>query len=136
VQDTIQLGEATLLAGPSEVCEGDTFPAGGTTIPLALLGTWKPYVVDSGRQLYNVASPAAFVPLNGVGASGPVTQAHTLYLRVLAPVQVQLTYFGVVSAQVVYLSGLLLVEPDPAHPVTAVAVMGTAQVEFLAVGNL
>jgi hypothetical protein len=132
--EVIQLGNATLQAGPASSSADSPFPSGQATIPLALFPIAKSYSVGTGPQLQNVSSPNAPVALPGIGASGPVTQAHTLYLRTQVPMVVSLTKNGG-SAQTVNVLGLLLVEFDPNNPLVALAVQGTGQVEFLAVGN-
>jgi hypothetical protein len=127
-----------LYAGPNDVCEGSGgFPAGSTPIPLELLPCSKPYLVSTGASLINIASPASLYALPGVGTAGNVTQAHTLYLRTNVPVIVALTFLGGASAQQLNVNGLLIIEADPAHPITGVSVQAAqAQVEYLAVGNL
>lgn len=132
--EAIQLTNAQLQAGPQTVSDGSAFPAGQATIPLALLPTQKPYVV-LGSATLNLQSPLAYVPLSAVGATGPVTQAHTLYVRSNAPIQLQLTYLGDSTPHTTYLMGLLVLEADPSHPIVAVAAQGAAFVESLAVGN-
>jgi hypothetical protein len=124
---------ATLLAGPTTVTDNQ-FPSGTTNLPFGLNPPQKAYNVDTGVMVANVISPVAFVALGGVGPGGSVTQAQTLYVRTLTPVQVRLTYLGDVTPKIRYLGGATLEEADPAHPITLVEVMGSATVEYYAAG--
>jgi hypothetical protein len=128
----ISLGSSLLTASPGECSEGQGgFPAGSATVPLSLLPQLKPYLVSTGDQVVNVATPSGFTAL----AMGSVTQGHTLYLRTTSAVVVELTMFGNATPQQINVQGLVVLEFDPAHYLTAVGVQGSGLVEYLAVGN-
>jgi hypothetical protein len=133
--EAIQLGNATLVAGPLTTSTDSPFPSGIGTVPLSLTPQQKPYAVSTGPQLANVNSPSAPVALNGVGSGQAVTQCHTLYLRTASPMVLSLTPNGG-TAQTIKIYGLVVLEFDPANPVTAVSIQGSGQVEYLCVGNL
>lgn len=136
MSDTIQLGGgAVLQAGPAAVDDCGSFPAGATSIPLQLLPVAKGYVVTTGRQLYNLSSPSAFTTLPGVGALGPVTKAHTLYLRCLSPFEIRITNATDGTTKVNYVMGLFLQELTQGQEVVLVEAMGAGQLELLAAGN-
>jgi hypothetical protein len=134
--EVVQLVNSQLVAGPPTVGDGSSFPAGQSVIPLDLVQVQKSYAVTTGRQLQNISSPSAYVVLPQLGSTGAVTQAHTLYMRSVAPFLVQLTQFGLTALQTLKLNGLLILEVDPAAYVTAIQVQGSGQLEWLAVGNL
>jgi hypothetical protein len=132
----IQLVGGSLQAGPAFASDGSSFPAASTPIPLALYpANGKQYTVGTGGQLYTVNSPSAFVAVQGVGASGPVTQAHTVYARTTSAMILQVTYAGDATQYLIYLQGTIVLEADPNHAITSINVKGAGQLEFMAVGN-
>lgn len=131
--EAVQLQGATLAAGPTVVSDGSQFPSGSTTIPFALNPAQKPYVVETGRVLPTVNTANAYQIMQGIGTGGPVTQAHTLYVRVAAPMKIRITQNGVTN--VVLLNGVLLLEFDPSNPMTLLEINGSGQVEYAAWGN-
>lgn len=133
MSEQLQLtGGAALQGGPSSVCDGTGgFPSAAVNVPLSLLPSCKQYVVSSGPQLANVNSPSA----PGALSIGAVTQAHTIYLRTNVPMVFSITYTGNATPQLTYVNGMVIIEVDPAHYVTAIAVQGVGQAEYLCVGN-
>lgn len=136
--DQIQI-EGQLTAGPQSACEGTGgFPGSTSVVPLALSGGCcggKPYTNSTGPQLLQFNNTVTSVALNGVGAGGPVTKAHTVYIRTSAPILFTFAFDGVGPTSDVYVYGLFLLEVDPTHCITAVAAKGAATIEYLAVGN-
>jgi hypothetical protein len=133
--DVVSLGSSQLTSGPDVCCNGPSvvFPGGSEVIALSLLPASKPFTVSTGRQTPNVNTPSSFVALAGIGTS--VTQATTLYLRTIVPMQIVVTYAGISlpTAQGVY--GTVLVEADPSHAITGVTIQGVGQIEFEAWGS-
>jgi hypothetical protein len=125
---------ATLIAGPQQV-QDTQFPSATVNIPFGLLPTTKAYNVDTGTQTPQVNSPSVFVTLSGIGTGQTVTQALTLYVRCLIPMQIRLTFSGDATPKVIYLQGVLLLEASVAAPITLLEAMGAGQVEFWASGN-
>lgn len=131
-----------LYVQPSDA--SGAFPAGATSIPLALSPSPKSLTVDSGVVKRNVASPAAFVALSGVGASDAVTQGSFLYVRTNAPMQLRMTFNnpagGVTTAVVPVGSsiggGLLVLEFDPTRYLTLLEAEGIGTIEYLVGGPL
>lgn len=127
----------TLLVQPS-VADG-SFPVGASSVPITLTPSPKPLVVDTGVMKRNLASPAAYVTLSGVGATDTVTQGSFLYLRTNAPMLLRLTTFNPAGASVVSVFpvlGLFVTEFDPSRYLTLVEIQGTGVVEYLAGGLL
>lgn len=136
MSEAVQLAPGSaLLAGPLVVSDGSAFPGSTSTVPLALQPPQKPYAVTSGVLLFTISS-LSFVVIPAVGAVGPVTQAHTVYVRSLGPIQLRLTYLGDASPGITYLSGLAVIEVDPSRAVTKIEALGAGQLEVFAAGNL
>jgi hypothetical protein len=125
---------AELVAGPAQI-SNSFFPSGTTTIPFGLQPNPKGYSVDTGPQRPLINSPNAFQTLSGIGSGQSVTQASTFYLRTGGlPFQVRLTYLGDATPKVMYVSGVLLLEPPQQSPLTLVEVQGGGQIEYWASG--
>jgi len=119
-----------LILGPGGV--QTTFPGGETTVALAL--GQDEYVVSTGVMLAKVASPAAYVPLPGVGTDGPVTKGRLLYLRTNAAVLVRLTTSAGVA--VLPIHGLHLLEFPEDQELTLLEAQGASvTVEYLIAGQ-
>jgi hypothetical protein len=117
--------------------DAGSFPAGISNVPLSLLPCSKPFVVSTGDQVANVNN-VSLAPVGGVGASGPVTNAHTLYLRTAAPMKVQLTLNNDGSGtttETLNVNGTLLIETATGYEVQGVEVLGVGVLEYLAIGN-
>jgi hypothetical protein len=128
---------AELVAGPASVSD-NPFPSGVTTIPFGLNPPAKQYNVDTGKNVATVNSPSAFVALGGVGALGPVTQGHTLYIRTIQPMTIRETTAVPSSADnvVVYpLNGVTIREYPADHYLKLIEVEGAGQIEYWAAGN-
>lgn len=135
----VLLSDATLISGPSDVCEG-SFPSGNTSIPVSLSGgsCGKAINVETGAMLANVQSPSSFQALPGIGSAGPVTQAVTLYINSPTQVLVQLTMAnpagGSDIVSVVPLQGIALWEFPSNGYVKSVGVQGASTVQYYASG--
>jgi hypothetical protein len=115
-----------------------TYPLAVSSSQLTLAPAAKPANVTTGFQSANVNSPAAFVPLAGVGALAAVTQGNTLYLRSRQLMQVQLTFnnpAGGTTVAVVPVNGTTIMEIDPTSYLVGIAVQGVGLVEWLVTGN-
>jgi hypothetical protein len=125
----------TLIVNPG--IDAGSFPAGISNVPLSLLPCSKPFAVSTGDQVANVNN-VALAALGGIGAGGPVTKAHTLYLRSAAAMQVQLTLSndgtGTTTATV-NVNGTMLIETATGYEVQGVSVLGVGVLEYLALGN-
>ena len=130
----------TLTESPQT--SGDSpFPSATTTIPFVQNPATSPKTpaVSTGRKLINASSPAAFVTADGVGADQTVTQATTLYARTTAAgFKLRLTFAdpqgGADIVSVVPLSGVFLLEPDPAGYCKKIEYQGAGQLELYASG--
>lgn len=112
-------------------CGCGPIPAGACPIPLnAVIAS---YQASTGLTQRQIASPAAFVDL--LAGSG-LTQVMFVYLRVIGgTVTLRVTTAAGVD-QVSSVSDLYVVSHSSvAAAFTAVAVQGTAEIEFLAVGS-
>jgi len=127
----------TLVAGPSASSD-NAFPSGTTTIPFNLNPDPKGYSVDTGRNVINVNSPSAFVPLPGVSSAGPVTNASLVYVRTQAGIDLRITRVNPAGGSfvvTVHPDGLFVWETDPAQPITLLEAQGSGTVEYYACGN-
>ena len=125
---------ATLIAAPAQSTD-QQFPSGTTTIPFVTTPSPKTYNVDTGRNTAQVNSPSSFVALQGLGANGPVTQAHTVYIRTSVPMNVRLTYQGGSALGPLPIQGVFFLEVPPATPLTLVEIEGSGTVEYYFAGN-
>jgi len=132
-----------LLAGPCNAGDAGGLPTGTSNVPITLLPENKPFAVTTGDASINVNSPSAFVTLPGITnptGIGQVTQAHTLVLHTLVPMLFRLTFTTVATTTVIYTStipvqGMLVLEFQPALPLTLLECQGAGQVEYSAYGN-
>ena len=129
---------ATLTTGPGSSSD-NPFPSGVTSINFGLMPAAKGYTVATGAVVA-VASPSSFASVDAIGACGQVTQALTLLLRSpTAQVQVQLTCAnpagGSPIVAVVPLNGTMLLEFPANGYLQALAIMGSATIEYWAAGN-
>jgi hypothetical protein len=134
--------EATLVEGPP-LATDTQFPSGTTTVPFwfnAGSCTPKQAVVSTGAKVRALVSPAAFVTLSGVGPTDDVTQAHTVYVRVVTGgFQLRLTFANPLGAPIVSilpLAGVFVHEPDAlgGYYCTKIELQGTGTVEYFAAG--
>jgi hypothetical protein len=125
----------TLIVGPPSASDS-AFPSGVTNILFGTNPPQKPAPVQT-SNVRQVNSPAAFVPLDGVGVGETLTQGNTFYARMQSPMQLRFTFqvtpVDVVS--VVYPKGLLIMEIDEQHPIKLVEVMGVGTIEYFVSGN-
>lgn len=124
---------AQLIGGPSPVCGDGSFPSGISNIPFGLNPpNGKSYVVTTGVQEANINSPGSFVVLGGIGTT--VGNAHTLYLRTVQPILIEISQNGL-STYTVSVNGLFFLEPATGNEVQTVQVKGVAAIEYYAAGN-
>lgn len=126
----------TIISGPQTVTD-TTFPSMQSTAQLRTSTNPKPWGVCTGVLSRNVASPLAYVPLNGVGPTGDVVNVEFLYLRSSTTLKLRLTQVDglgtLVSEQ--FFSGLKIIEVPSTNCITLVEVKGTATIEYLAQGQ-
>jgi hypothetical protein len=125
-----------IAAGPiGSAC--DTFPTATTQIPLGFIDGARPYDAATGILIQTIASSSAFVPLVGVGPTGPVTQAAALYFKCDGPCTLRLTFDdGSGSQEVVEIPvhGIFLQEFPTTQPLEYLEIMGDARIEYFACG--
>jgi hypothetical protein len=127
---------ATLTAAPAQATD-QTFPSGTTTIPFATTPDPKTYTNDTGRNnVSNFASPSSYTALAGLGTAGPVTQAHTLYVRTANPMMMQLTFQGGSALDPIQIQGVFFMEFPPNLPLVLVEMQGVGAIEYYFAGNL
>ena len=112
-------------------------PRGSTNIPFQTTPDPKDATVSTGDMSCNVNSPSSYTTLPGVGALGPVTQGTFLSLFTEGPMLVRTTTYNaggnVIAVEPV--SGMKIVEYDPAAYLVLVEVQGTGPVEYFASGT-
>lgn len=127
---------AQLTAGPASSAD-NPFPSGVTAFAFGLNPATKQYSVETGGVLL-VNSPTIFFPIASVGAAGTVVQVMTLYVRVQSPMMLGLTFAdpaGGADIDVVEpLAGIKLAEYPANAYLKALAVKGSGQFEFYALG--
>jgi len=126
----------TIVAGPTTITD-TTFPGMQGNVPLHTTPTPKGWQVCTGMMSRNVASPAAYVTLDGIGASAGVTHADFLYLRCNSTLRLRITAVDglgtLLSEQDV--NGLFIIEKPSGSTITLLEAKGTATVEYLASGQ-
>ena len=126
----------TIISGPPNVTD-TTFPSMQSTAQLRTSTNPKGWSVCTGVLSRSIASPGAYVALNGVGPTGDVTNADFLYLRSSTTLKLRLTQVDglgiLVSEQ--FFSGLKIIEAPSSNCITLVEVKGTATIEYLAQGQ-
>jgi hypothetical protein len=134
--------DGRLVEGPTSANEAPLFPSGSTLVPFTLNAgsSPKPAQVSTGAKVRTLASPNAFVSLSGVGATDDVTQADTIYIRVVqGGFQFRVTYHNPNGSPIVSVlpsAGLIVLEPDAegGYYVTLLEAQGAGQVEYFASG--
>lgn len=127
---------AQLVTGPAT--SGDAgFPTGVANFTFGLNPPQKSYEVDAGK-VAKFNSPSAFVVLSGIGATEAVTQARLLYLRVIVPVEIRLTFQdpggGADIVSVEPLEGVKLAEYPANGYLKLLEIKGSGSVEYYAAG--
>lgn len=122
-----------VVVGPD--LKAGTFPSAETTV--ALVSKTTDYVVSSPAGLIAVASPSAYVPLPGIGTTGPVTKGSFLYVKSNAPISLRLTNVSgsTTVTSVTPLDGMLIQEFPTGSELVLLEVEGTATVEYLVAGQ-
>ena len=107
-------------------------------IPIGFISGTKQYVPGTGVLTRNVASPGAFLALDGVGPAATVTQGTFLYFKSNAPVILQLTCDDGLGSTVVIeqpVQGMYMLEFPSSQPLELLKIKGSATIEYLVVGN-
>lgn len=128
--------QGALLSGPPRSGSG-TFPVGLVNITFGLKPANKVSAV-SAKGVRNLASPAAYVTLHGVGTGEDVTQANFLFIQTDNPIDVRITCddgAGGSVVAVVSVDGILIVEKPSTKFIKLVEAQGTGVVEYFASGN-
>lgn len=133
----------TLMAGPQGVCEGG-FPSGLLQVQFGLAGSCpgagtKPASKKTWSS-QDINSPSAYVAIDGVGTGESVTQANTVYIRTVVPMQIRATFAnpegGADIVSIVPVLGLFILEPSAAGYVKLLEAKGQGKVEVFASGNV
>ena len=137
--------EATLSETPQSASDGTSFPSASTSIPFALntAPQPKPVQASTGRMLRTIASPSAFVTLEGIGSGDTVSQASTVYARVkFGGFQLRVTFANPAApsspiVSILPFSGVFVLEPDWAtgYFVTKLELQGSGACEYYASGQ-
>lgn len=128
--------QGALIGGPPS--GGETFPASTFSVPLRLRTSPKGYGVATGVLSQQIASPAAYVALSGIGVGGAVTQADTFYFKASGPVDLRVTTDDGAGGDVVAVipsDGLAVIETPASKYVKLVEVQGNGTVEYFASGQ-
>jgi hypothetical protein len=126
-----------LQVGPANPVDGG-FPGASENIPIGFISGTKQYVPGTGVLTRNVASPGAFLALDGVGPAATVTQGTFLYFKSNAPVILQLTCDDGLGSTVVIeqpVQGMYMLEFPSSQPLELLKIKGSATIEYLVVGN-
>ena len=126
-----------LQVGPANPVDGG-FPGASENIPIGFISGTKQYVPGTGVLTRNVASPGAFLALDGVGPAAAVTQGTFLYFKSNTPVILQLTCDDGLGSTVVIeqpVQGLYMLEFPSSQPLELLKIKGSATIEYLVVGN-
>ena len=126
-----------LQVGPANPVDGG-FPGASENIPIGFISGTKQYVPGTGVLTRNVASPGAFLALDGVGPAAAVTQGTFLYFKCNTPVILQLTCDDGLGSTVVIeqpVQGLYMLEFPSSQPLELLKIKGSATIEYLVVGN-
>lgn len=108
-----------------------------TQVPFTTTPLQKQALVQTGAQVRLVTSPAAYVPLDGVGTGETVTQGTLLYLRTQLgnPMMLRLTFADAPDlVSEVPVKGLLVVEMDEVHYLKLLEAKGSGTVEYYVSG--
>ena len=126
-----------LQVGPANPVDGG-FPGASENIPIGFISGTKQYVPGTGVLTRNVASPGAFLALDGVGPAATVTQGTFLYFKSNTPVILQLTCDDGLGSTVVIeqpVQGMYMLEFPSSQPLELLKIKGSATIEYLVVGN-
>lgn len=128
----------SLIGGPADAVQG-IFPGASFAAQLGFgAGDAKAFGACTGVLTRQVASPSAFVQLEGVGSDRTVTEGNLLYFRCNANMSLRITTddgSGGNVVSVVPVSGLVVIEFDDAKFLKLLELQGTGPVEYLVSGN-
>ena len=127
----------SLDAGPP-TSTSESFPASSFSVPLRFRENTKGFSPATGVLTRRLASPGAFVPLQGVGATDTVTKGTFLYLKSDGLIELRLTTDDGVGGSVVAVlppSGFFMIELDSTKFLKLLEARGTAVLEYFICGN-
>lgn len=128
--------QGALFGGPPT--GGSTFPAATFSVPLRMSTTPKPFGVATGVLTRNVASPAAYLTLSGIGAADTVTKGDVLYFKASGAVDLRLTTDDGAGGDVVAIvpvQGIVILEFSSSKYLKLVEVQGSASIEYFMSGQ-
>lgn len=130
---------AQLVSGPAQISDTQ-FPGAVVNASFGLQPPNKSYNVAVGGSPVIASPPPTFVAISGIGSSGEVTQATTLYLRTgTNQFLVQLTCSdplgGGDRVSVIPVVGTMLLEFPSNGYLKGLSVSGSGSLEFWASGN-
>lgn len=118
----------SLKGAPTNANES-SLPNGVSILDLALANNAP---VQTGLMVRDVASPSAFVPLEGPGVT--VAEVTFLCLRASTQVEIEMTQQGE-AAKSVWIKRCMILEFDAAKPLILLRVKGVALLEYFASGT-
>lgn len=118
-----------LRAAPDSVTD-ETLPSGTSILDFAFA---RDFPVQTGLAVRQLSDSGSFVALDGIGTT--VTKCTFLVLRAREQVSLRFTQEGS-AAQVLDVSGPspLVIQFDPAKPLTLLEAKGVAKIEYFAAG--
>lgn len=132
--------QGSLSCGPPNCAGVGVFPSISMQDELSLLINPKPASVATGILQQPITSPAAFVPLVGISATGPVTAADTLYFKCDGQVVLELTQddgSGVTTTvNELTVQGLVVLEFPALNKLKALRIKGTSRIVYFGSGPM
>lgn len=128
----------SLSAGPASASEAGVFPGMSLSAAISTLQATKSFNAATGILPARINSSGAFVALNGVGATGPVLKAFTLYLKSDTAIDLELTHddgLGGSTVVVIPVHGLHIQEFPSTKYLKSLRAKGVAQLEYFAAGD-
>ena len=125
---------ASLIAGPQQAGEG--FPSSTVTASIKLSTDPKSFGVATGVISRRIASPGAFVALQGVGSADTVTKGDFLYLKADKDVDLRMSLDnGAGGTDLRILTGrVFVVEFSSIKFLKLLEAQGSAQLEYFVSG--
>ncbi len=126
--------EGSLQAGPPQANEGGM----SVTAPLIARANSSGFGAATGILQRRVSSPAAFIPLTGVGANDTVTRGTFLYLKSDSAIDLRVTHdngAGVGVVVTIPVQGLQVFEFQDSKYLRLLEVQGSALIEYFVCGS-
>lgn len=124
--------EGNIVLGPQGVCEGGG-PQGVLNMPFSIGACSCVPAPISGSYMKTLAA-ATFVTLPGIGANDAMTKCKFLFVRTNASLSLRLTQFGG-TAQTLDVNGLCILQFPSDKALVLLEALGTATIEYVAVGD-